>query len=352
MQNIKRFHPGEYLKDSLEVLEMTASEFSARTGISERTLSALINGKGDITFDIAYNLSAYFGNSISYWTNLQNIYDLYLREEKNKLELEYDWELIKKNSLKKYLIANKYIEESDSKETIVKKARELVGVNCLSLLERKDSFACLKEQHTQKESNPFMQNFWISLALREARNKNGIDYNKSKLKEYIPTIRSLTIEDPSIFYPKLESIFKECGISFVLLPYLSKSNIYGATKWFSKENVMLAVSNRGEKADLFWFTIFHEISHVLMEHRRETLINYHGVDDIEADQMAADMLIPKNDWERFISKSDISRNDIVNFSKEINVLPCIVLGRLHKEKIIPYGIFDNSFNVSYKVTNS
>ena len=197
-----------------------------------------------------------------------------------------------------------------------------------------------------------MQNFWISLALREARNKNGIEYNKAKLKEYIPTIRSLTIEEPSFFYPKLESIFVECGISFVLLPYLPKSNIYGVTKWFSKENVMLAISNRGEKADLFWFTIFHEISHVLMEHRRETLINYHGVDDEEADQMATDMLIPKKDWEKFISKSNISKNDILNFSKEINVLPCIVLGRLHKEKIIPYGMYDNSFSVSYKVTNS
>lgn len=81
MSNIRRFHPGVYIKESLEVMEITASEFSARTGISERTLSAVINGKGAITFEIAYNLSAFFGNSVNYWINLQNIYDLYLREE-------------------------------------------------------------------------------------------------------------------------------------------------------------------------------------------------------------------------------------------------------------------------------
>ena len=51
MMNIKRFHPGLYIKESLSALEMTAKEFAARTGISERTLSAIINGNGDITFE-------------------------------------------------------------------------------------------------------------------------------------------------------------------------------------------------------------------------------------------------------------------------------------------------------------
>ena len=72
MANIRRFHPGVYIKETLEAMEMTAREFSARTGISERTLSAIINRNEDITFDIAYKLSSYFDNSVNYWTNLQN----------------------------------------------------------------------------------------------------------------------------------------------------------------------------------------------------------------------------------------------------------------------------------------
>ena len=57
MANIRRFHPGMYIKETLEAMEMTAREFSARTGIYERTLSTIINGNEDITFDIAYKLS-------------------------------------------------------------------------------------------------------------------------------------------------------------------------------------------------------------------------------------------------------------------------------------------------------
>ncbi|HCS24587.1 MAG TPA: addiction module antidote protein, HigA family [Acholeplasmatales bacterium] len=87
MANIRRFHPGMYIKETLEAMEMTAREFSARTGIYERTLSAIINGNEDITFDIAYKLSLYFYNSVNYWTNLQNQYNLYTYEIESEKEL-------------------------------------------------------------------------------------------------------------------------------------------------------------------------------------------------------------------------------------------------------------------------
>lgn len=87
MANIRRFHPGMYIKETLEAMEMTAREFSARTGIYERTLSTIINGNEDITFDIAYKLSLYFDNLVNYWTNLQKQYNLYTYEIESEKEL-------------------------------------------------------------------------------------------------------------------------------------------------------------------------------------------------------------------------------------------------------------------------
>lgn len=347
MTNIRRIHPGVYIKNSLEVMEMTAKELAYRTGISERTLSSIINGKGDITFDVAYKLSLYFDNSINYWTNLQNQYNIFLREKNIEQEIEKEWELIKK--IKNYLVEIKYISEVDSKKNIVYKCRELVGVTSLLLLNKEDTFVCLKEQHKKKENDYFFQNFWIALALNEARKKKGVPFNKQLLIDSIEEIRGMTVQDPRDFCPRLQEILNECGISFVLLPYLSKSNIYGATKWFSKENVMLAISNRGGNADLFWFTLFHEISHVLMEHRRETLINMKGIEDNEADKMAADMLIPKKQWEAFISGEKYTIETISSFAEEIGIHPCIVLGRLHKEKKVPYNIYNKAFNLKYQI---
>lgn len=348
MTNIRRFHPGVYIKESLEAMEMTAREFSARTGISERTISAIINGNGDITFDIAYKLSLYFDNSINYWTNLQNQYNVYMIESKKEKELEEEWNLIK--SVKKYLLEGNYISIDDGKTDIIYKCRQVVGVNSLLLLKKEDSFVCLKEQHTKNETDCFFQNFWIALALNEARKKEVISFNKSLLLSSLSEIRSMTVQDPIVFYPRLKEIFHNCGVSFVLLPYLSKSNIYGATKWFSKDNVMLAISNRGGKADLFWFTLFHEISHVLMEHRRETLINMKDVLDDEADIKASEILIPKKQWDKFISNRIYTKESISIFASELGIHPCIVLGRLHKEKKVPYDRFNKDFNLQYQIT--
>lgn len=352
MANIRRLHPGVYIKDLLEAMQMNANEFSMRTGISERMLSPIINGKADITFEIADKLATFFDNSINYWTNLQTQYDVYMKESQKNLEIEEDWKLIK--NYKPFLLNGKYIDEKDDKESIVKKCRTIVGVNRLALLNIEDSFICLKEQHMKNESKLFPQNFWIALALNEARKKIDKPYNKQKLEESIDEIRNMTIQDPNIFYPRLETILNDCGISFVLLPYLTKSNIYGVTKWFSKENVMLAISNRGGKADLFWFTLFHEISHILMEHRRVALINMAGDVDKEADKYASNILISENDWNEFIKNTNFTKELIAEFAKKVNIHPCIVLGRLHKEKpnVIPYGMFDNYFNISYKITRN
>ena len=351
MMNIKAFHPGIYIKDSLDVMEMTSKEFSARTGISERTLSSIITGKGDITFEVAYKLAEFFDNSVNFWTNLQNQYDIYLKESEKETELKNDGELFKK--IEKYLFENKFISDEQDKISNIYNARKIAGVNSLSLLNTKDSLICFKEVNTQKTTDFFAQNFWIALALNEARKKISGKYDKEKLINYIPEIRSLTIKEPNFFYPRLQEIFNECGISFVLLPYLTKSNIYGATKWFSKNNVMLAISNRNEKADLFWFTLFHEISHVLMEHRREALVNIDGSDDEVANKMAENMLISELEWNEFIKKESFTIDSIENFALKVNILPCIVLGRLHKERpnLVPYGKFDKFFNISYTLKN-
>lgn len=347
MNRVRRIHPGFYIKESLDAMEMTSKEFSIRTGISERTLSAIINGNGNITFDVAYKLSQYFDSSITFWTNLQTEFELYLREnEAYSIEKE-DFKLIK--PIKKYLIDFNYILEEDSEGTVVKKCRSLAGVNSLSLLNKKDPFACFKEQHYAKKSDPFLQNFWIALALNEARRNRNKSFNKQKLLNSIPELRCLTKEKISIFYPRLKEIFEQSGVCFVLLPYLPNSNIYGVTKWLSFDNVMVAVSNRGGNANLFWFTLFHEISHVLMGHKREALLNLDGSLDAKADKMALDMLIPEEEWLRFSKLEFYSVKSINEFALKIGIHPCIVLGRLHKERPdkVPYGMFDKQINVAY-----
>jgi len=68
-------HPGEHLKELIEALEITHTEFSERLGISEKSLDEIVNAKVGISIEIAAKLSKMFGNSTAYWVNLQTNYE-------------------------------------------------------------------------------------------------------------------------------------------------------------------------------------------------------------------------------------------------------------------------------------
>ena len=185
--------------------------------------------------------------------------------------------------------------------------------------------------------------------MTKARKIETKPYDRSKLLKSLPLLTGLMNKKPKEFYPLLVNTLKECGVAFTFIPYLNKSNIYGATKWLSKDMVMLAISNRGEKADVFWFTLFHEIAHVLMEHKRYCLFQFDDIPDKEADIIASNILIRDDDWRIFIGSHNSFTNEIVEeFAKIINVPPFIVTGRLAKEKRISYGsgLYQN-FTIQY-----
>ena len=260
---IKRKHPGSIIKKSLDAWNMSSKEFSIRSGISERTLSDIINEKGSITFDIAQKLALYFNNSIEVWLNLQTQYNVYMNHEQLIQAFKEDYQCIKP-TLSYLKSINVIADEDIDEQTIVLKTRIALNINRLTTLKQPNSFVSLKELNSNSKDNEVQKNLWISYCLTLARKQTVKEFNKKTLLSYIPEIRSMTKQNPSIFYPRLKEILNESGVCFVLLPYLSKSNIFGATKWLNSSTVMLAISNRGNHLDSFWFTLFHELGHLSM----------------------------------------------------------------------------------------
>lgn len=74
------FHPGQYLGELIEDYEMTQKEFAESLGVSEMTLSKLVNGEESISNDIARKLAKVTNISMITWLNLQNVYDVKMAE--------------------------------------------------------------------------------------------------------------------------------------------------------------------------------------------------------------------------------------------------------------------------------
>lgn len=73
-------HPGEFLAELLDELELSQSEFARAIGISPMRVSHLVKGTRPVTAELALLFGRAFDQSPEYWLNLQTAYDLRLAE--------------------------------------------------------------------------------------------------------------------------------------------------------------------------------------------------------------------------------------------------------------------------------
>ena len=53
----------------------------------------------------------------------------------------------------------------------------------------------------------------------------------------------------------------------------------GATWWASPSKPVILLSDRGKREDRFWFSLFHEIGHVLLHTKRNTFLDQQPEDE-------------------------------------------------------------------------
>jgi antitoxin HigA-1 len=69
-------HPGLILKDELEALDVTLTEFARQIDVPPNRVSQIIAGKRSITGDTALRFGHWFGVDPQFWLNLQTQHDL------------------------------------------------------------------------------------------------------------------------------------------------------------------------------------------------------------------------------------------------------------------------------------
>ena len=89
------FHPGYYIKDIIEDMEITQDDFAKRLGVSGKTISRLVNGRIPLSNELALGLSLMFGTSVDLWKNMQETYELKCIEINKKKQMDEEIELVK-----------------------------------------------------------------------------------------------------------------------------------------------------------------------------------------------------------------------------------------------------------------
>lgn len=345
------FHPGSYVEEIVEDLNITQAEFAKRLEVSPKTVSKIISGEDSISASTANKLAKLTGISVKTWLKLQMNYDAKVIEIKNAKDADekHICDLINI----KYLKDNHFIE--DKRYLIqekIQKLRELLKISNLSQLFKFNAAVSYRRSKAENdEKSIVLSNVMLELAINEARNATPNKYNKSKLKQALPKIKEMIVKNPEDFYQDLNSTLLNCGIVLVALPQMSGARLNGATKKFRNGSVLLMVTDRNKLSDIFWFSLIHELGHIYYEDF------YSDYDDQEkyeqkekrANEFASEFLIPEQEYESFKAKGDFTELSIRQFANQLNILPGIVLGRLQSDGLVEYQAF-NYLKTKYKIT--
>ncbi|MFD2233809.1 HigA family addiction module antitoxin [Phaeospirillum tilakii] len=74
--NLPPIHPGEFLRDELDALSLSARRFAAHIQVAPNAVTAILKGQRGISGQMALRLGQAFGTGPDYWMRLQDLYEV------------------------------------------------------------------------------------------------------------------------------------------------------------------------------------------------------------------------------------------------------------------------------------
>lgn len=333
---------GDTLAEWLEERGMTQAELAARINLSEKALSQIITGVAPLTRATAIKLEPVTGIPSRTWNNLEARY----QEELERLErgrvLAAQGDLLSEVPVKQLRKLGYITAGPKDVAGTVRQLLEFFGVADSVAWKRLwtgPQAAALKQSRAY-DVNPGAVAAWLRLGEIQAENVELATFDAAALRALLPSMRALTPQpDPAGFVDDLIAYGAGCGVAIVFVPEIAGARAAGATRWVHGWPI-IQLSLRLKTDDHFWFAFFHEVAHILLHGRKAVFIHdgrtkddAHDNEELEADQFARDLLIPRNVAADLPTLT--GRPAIRAFAERIGVSPGIVLGRLQHDGLIP-----------------
>ncbi len=334
--------PGETLLDTIETLGMTQANLAERTGRSKKMINEIIKGKAPITPKMAIDLERVLGVPASFWNNRERNYreNRARIEEDQRLSEQVKWlDAVPVKDMAKWGWIKKCQDKVSQLQEVLSFFRIASPNQLATVAEGLEGQVNFRKSAAFKVDNTALM-AWLRKGEIDARDIQCKPFDDKAFRSALETIRGLTTEIPQVFQKKLVEICFECGVAVVFVPELPKTRVSGATRWLSADKALIQLSLRYKTNDHLWFSFFHEAGHILKHGKKEIFIEESAISmdqakEDEANQFAADMLIPRQDYNRFIKKGCISKTDIHEFALQLGIAPGIVVGRLQHDEHLP-----------------
>ena len=215
--------------------------------------------------------------------------------------------------------------------------RGFLKISSLSLLKGRNKLVKYRNARSElTESNIIKANTMVLIATNKSYELRNIpNFDKRKFNNAINYALTLT-KNCNDFYKEIKKEFYFSGVDLQVIPNITGSKLNGATRIVGK-HILLMLSDRYSNSDTFWFTLFHEIGHIINGDFGASFEMDEGEIENRANEYAENILIEPNTYKDFVSKNIFTVESINDFSKKINRDIGIVLGRLQRDGFIKYN---------------
>lgn len=325
---------GKYLKDYLEFYNISQSEFAIRMGITQKHMNELLNGKTNITLEMAANIERLTGINASFIINIENS-----RKIKDSILEQYGTiENVKKIINKEYhlneLKKTNWINFKD--ETNIMQ----VCIDILDFLKVKDFKIMTKlEQQVlfKKTGNDFNKiALWLAHCDEIVKIQKVNEYNSYNILFLIKDLKEYAYNN-DINVEEIKDLLNKYGIYFACEKAITGTKIRGCFKVKGKQPAIYITDNYAGK-DSFFFELFHELGHCKSDYneaKNKIIIDGNDEKEKRADKFALNMMIEKDIWEEIL-KANLDKQKIEKISKENQIPMSFIVGRLAKNNYISY----------------
>jgi len=335
--------PGDFLEEVLQKKGWSQRDFAAVLGRPVQAVNEIIAGKKAITAETAIALSEALGLSAHYWLELQNRYRLDVlqrrKNPKDESRVQRRARLFSKAPVNE-LIKRQWIDADLSDLDRTERALcHFLGIK--SLDDEPEGFSPRKTQRGTPHTAAQIAWGWrvrnVARAMKSAR------YSKDRLLKLISDLPSWSRSDDDM--KRVPGALASVGVRLVFVEHLSGTRIDGGALWLG-EIPVVALSLRYDRVDWFWFTLLHELAHIIEQQASldQQLVGNdaqrnESEDEKSADRQATQWLIPQDQLQSFIraARPYFSRSAILNFADRCKVHPGIVVGQLQKRGDVPYS---------------
>lgn len=329
--------PGEVLAEEIKARGMTQRELAARIGRPAQVVNEIVRAKKAITPETAIELGNVFGMTARFWLNLESEYRMTLARNKKRKELEANVKWLDEYPVKT-MIRRGWMQKGLER---TEKLQALAFFLQVAVPEPRAYQQAIGFQVPKAVSNRISLgalSVWLRMGELEARSVETADFNAEIFRKALNTIRQYIDYQPGEFLPKMSKLCAEAGVAFNMVQELPKSGAIAATRWLDENKALIQLSLKQVWADRFWYTFYHEASHLLKHRKRHRIVIDGLAGDLgnpetesEANEFARDSLIAPENWREFCERGRFDSGRVNEFAKSLEIAPFIVVGRLQSE---------------------